>query len=498
MRATYRSEKSLRGYTLDVLKSALQKYVRRGDFERAKFALAELDLFSLAAKESPRDSKRIRTNMIHRLMIIFLEDIGLGGIELWPRIDKLLTLWLRERDGPESVGWLQEILWLMCFSNKTRICSHVRAAMTAKDSLDHLKTLLGCCYLELARLAKGKWRNIFAFFALNKAEMEELALAARGSVQARWFKELKGTRESFLCLLLPLLKRDLPATHFPLPFAVRPENVPVFCGAKWDVEAPRIEFDDFVFDKHCRGSGETSEKTREYFVHVSSFVNNEVYPTTPLFKQIYQGVARETQAFELITRCQLVCSASKTDSYIAKQRGKLLFVKGPYKEPPMFFVQMQAIKRAYNLPSIQARVDYLYADRWPEGTPLGVRNSLARDIPLPFLVCDSLLEEKELVTKMAESKLWPQTKVLDFSRIPSARFDPFSLSEQELADYVGAVKLRARYNIGDFADRNFVRAGGRVYSVDEEYGREPINLEKQLKKKRYELVTNHPSWNESC
>lgn len=89
----YREESSWHGFRPDLLKSALQKYVRRAEVEKAIWVGLELDQF----RESPERGESIRTNMIHRMMIIFLEDIGPGGIEYWEIIDQQIDFLLNER-----------------------------------------------------------------------------------------------------------------------------------------------------------------------------------------------------------------------------------------------------------------------------------------------------------------------------------------------------------------------------------------------------------------
>ena len=45
---TYRQEVSWNGYRADVLKSGIQKYIRRGVTEKALYCAGELDLFKEA------------------------------------------------------------------------------------------------------------------------------------------------------------------------------------------------------------------------------------------------------------------------------------------------------------------------------------------------------------------------------------------------------------------------------------------------------------------
>lgn len=83
---------SYHGHTIDILKSSLQKYIRRGDFNKAIYAALELDIFKyFPDKPDPNSTKfqrrpiSIRTNLIHRLMIILIEDLGTAenNIERW-------------------------------------------------------------------------------------------------------------------------------------------------------------------------------------------------------------------------------------------------------------------------------------------------------------------------------------------------------------------------------------------------------------------------------
>ena len=96
--AKYRCERSYNGYTLDVMKSALQKYIRRCDPVKAIYAAAEMDLFAFSKDEDDKpNGEGIRSNFIHRLMVIFMEDVFSLG--LWSEIDTLIfqLLSLREQ-----------------------------------------------------------------------------------------------------------------------------------------------------------------------------------------------------------------------------------------------------------------------------------------------------------------------------------------------------------------------------------------------------------------
>lgn len=88
----YRNERSLNNFTLDVLKSALQKYIRRAMEDQALFAGVELLMFGAVD-----GGARIVTNFIHRLQVIYLEDVGIAAINLWEYIDSKIDI-MKARD----------------------------------------------------------------------------------------------------------------------------------------------------------------------------------------------------------------------------------------------------------------------------------------------------------------------------------------------------------------------------------------------------------------
>jgi hypothetical protein len=54
------------GYPADVMKSGLQKYIRRGMIDKALYCAGELDLFKDAPNEALGEGAR--TNFLHRLI----------------------------------------------------------------------------------------------------------------------------------------------------------------------------------------------------------------------------------------------------------------------------------------------------------------------------------------------------------------------------------------------------------------------------------------------
>ncbi len=475
MIASFRQERSLNGHPLDVLKSGLQKYVRRGEEGKALYCVRELDSFA-----DVEGGERIRTNTIHRLMIIYMEDVGLGDFGLWARVHKLVELLLQERkraprNRPLEIGALKCLVRQLCRAQKTRACSFIRAwaraqSITAPASMEEFQR----------QIAAKNWLCFCSFFVLWETEKRNIVAALHRAGVATycgpaWKREIK-TGEQFLTLLLPLAAHifDVPAT---------PRDWSPIEEDKWVPETQLI-FDEYVYDKHVRG-GNVANKTRDYFVSVSSQVLNEVEILPACFREAYEGPSakRETR-YKFIVRAQLTTSASKHDTYFARAGDSVIVVKGPYKDDSKIkqFIEFQNIKKSRNMPYAEAWCEWLIPDRWDK-VPLGVRNKLDLARAWPFLLCSSLYGNEPIPRRIAESKLWPPTEV---ANMPA--FNPLALTtEEEKLDWHRAVAFRAEFNIGDLADRNFISVGGRVYSIDEEKTAKKIDLETALKKNRYEL-----------
>lgn len=277
MKATYRNEISRNGFRMDVLKSGLQKYIRRGNVDMAMYCCAELDSFSLLGES--RDTKRIRTNMVHRLLIVFAEDVGLGGMGLVPMIVRDWQEWSKDRSSPAC---LKRMVYAMCLAKKTRACSFTKAYYlsqktdrvgTGEDlktnldtrSWDAIFNVLDAVLVE-PKVSKRVYTNMFGVFkqcGLKYArELEVLC------------KEIN-TKEKFIYPLLCVLFHLFGGVEEPLEIPEMTDN--------WDEYDEKRELDEFVYDKHTRGG----KGGRDYFLQVSSKVENEVNIVPDLFKKTY-------------------------------------------------------------------------------------------------------------------------------------------------------------------------------------------------------------------
>lgn len=112
----FRHEVSVCGNSLDILKSGLQKYIRRNILNKALYCANDILLFKNA-----NGGESIVTNLYHRSMIIYLEDIGITSLHLWEIIDKYI-----ESDTLNIVKY-------MCLSKKTRLASYTRIITCIND-----------------------------------------------------------------------------------------------------------------------------------------------------------------------------------------------------------------------------------------------------------------------------------------------------------------------------------------------------------------------------
>lgn len=127
LNAKYRTEKSYNGFKPDILKSGLQKYIRRGNLEKSLWCANELDLFAYAPN---KEGERIRTNFIHRLMIIYIEDIGPSNLSIFKKVDKLIFDLLNERTLPsrnrkKEISIIEEYVSILAESEHGRSLSHL-------------------------------------------------------------------------------------------------------------------------------------------------------------------------------------------------------------------------------------------------------------------------------------------------------------------------------------------------------------------------------------
>jgi hypothetical protein len=496
----YRQE-SVDGIHLSVLKSALQKYIRRGESDKALWIASRLDSFA-----DVEGGERIRTNFIHRLMIIYLEDIGFSGLEYWKFMDYLLfDILLTERKSKtrkrtKEIWAIQNAIRIMCMLPKVRACSHLNSVMTTNTEI-----LLETPYKDLAIKNKLDNTNIntkleyakYVYSLTDKySELQKHFNQNIINISKKWFKEIK-TKEQFITwniLLTSLVYSDKKLTLLNFNAGELDNTM------DWNKQlGENITLDDYVYDKHTIHA---KDRTTEYFAEITSIV----IPESPLVdkwsKYIYQKLRGctpikpsldnllESEYASFISRVQLTTSNGKTDVYLAERDGITYIIKGPFLDDTILkkYLEYQVEKATYGMPTLDNTIVYMIPDRWPEGLPLGIRNKVDRTKAYPFLVVRSLIPKENYHFRTHSSKLWPETQVLE-PYLCEIHFNNLDiLTDNQKLDFLNAIGFRLKYKLSDLGLRNFLIYNDRLYSIDEESVNPDFNLLFELKKNNYKKV----------
>jgi len=502
MSVVFRSVKSLHGYSFDVMKSAIQKYIRRGDVEKACLIAAEMDLFRFV-----NGSSSIVTNFYNRLRIIFYEDIGLANPGLLPILDNLLNKWL----GTKAItSYLIKAVSLMASSQHSRYFSHIRAVTKNPpfkenkipsygypslgadegDLRETVDNLVWCLenkneyawyfannILSLEKLKQKRGNStrpgILIFYILQKFMKSSEMLA----ISENWYKTMK-MKEQFLCCIFPMYIYIL---GVPEEFEMLNIQTNLTTYVQM-IETPTV-IDDYVFDMHTSLGRKMGRNEADFGVEGSLVAYEKVFneKIADFYTQGKITVGRtssESQELSLKARAQLVCSAVRPDTYFAKNRiGQNVVVKGPFinQKDAMTVFDMQTIMRLFpyvNATSIT--VKYLKPDLFREGpgeTGLGCRLKTDPQKGYYFVVMDDLFNLEEYPTKIKSSAKWKETEVVDFEKLFAEHKElgfgaASEMDEDAKVSFVIQLMFRWAFKLGDFATRNFVRVGNKVYNLD--------------------------------
>ena len=472
MNTTYRNVTTSCGIPFDVAKSALQKYIRRGETQKAVSIGTELCEFSKIP-----EGKATYTNFLNRLRVIALEDIGIASPET--------ILSVAEHIEKDPLYAIQ----IMCQTYHSRFYSHVRQGQyEAKHSGHRIPEIkdpeLSCEASGLIRACTAKDPHFYywfdkimsreklpqkferstrpgflVFYMLNRLNGSELFKKTL-DVCKSWYKILK-VRENFLCCLHPIY------------VYIRGEGKRIIPPATLvGYEKPVLDW--YVYDMHTR-SGKIYGRNESDFAIEGSLVSFEVVISESL-KTHYTdlrlsqggGARRESEEFTLKCRAQLVTSAHRPDTYFAqcRQTGTPLVVKGPYEFPPQMFAIQAVMGLFADVNTIPNSIKLLIPDLLPG--VYGTRKTLDSGKPWYFCVMRDMIGLDEYKTRVHSSKVWPETNIMDTSFF-GTDFDfgfPSKMSEPALYSFIVQLAIRKLFGIGDFAARNFLRVKDTVYNLD--------------------------------
>lgn len=125
------------GYSFNVLKSAIQKYIRRDELDKAIYCGIELDLYSLVGDKG----KAFRSNLINRLIVITCEEVSICNCMVALYINDLVNIWLANRNEYNSIAGqtsIIKIVSLLSGSRKCRIESDIKSAYFKSNRHIHI------------------------------------------------------------------------------------------------------------------------------------------------------------------------------------------------------------------------------------------------------------------------------------------------------------------------------------------------------------------------
>ncbi len=269
--------KTKSGFTgSDSVKSAMQKYARRGMEEKMLQAVSELDSFSEFANSEnvnvKRTSKAIRTNMINRLKVILFEDVSFYEIENFISVVEKINLW--ENGNRSDRNILSDIVSIISNSKKFRMPSYLRAyygkGTECEITEEEFKIGIECEDEDCMEWIYHNDERALKMLKDYNFEGKDVILPL---ITNEW-KRLKptkskpGSNERFIFVVIPWLwiMYDLKCQE-----KTNPENV---MNVDEIYEMTNVEFDDYVFDVHTK-AGKKMGKTVEDFRHEGSKVFNE-------------------------------------------------------------------------------------------------------------------------------------------------------------------------------------------------------------------------------
>jgi len=118
------------GYTSDIVKSALQKYIRRSIIDKA--IISGFELYRMAELSM---CQRFQTNLYNRLAVIAAEDISIANFSLVIAIHNIILS--KNRD----IEVLATIIYKLAVSEKIRIGSHAYRAYIHPDGRKYAESL---------------------------------------------------------------------------------------------------------------------------------------------------------------------------------------------------------------------------------------------------------------------------------------------------------------------------------------------------------------------
>lgn len=339
MSYSFRQAFSANGHPKDELLSALQKYIRRGELEKALYAAFELDRFNELPAAAP-----LVTNTINRLRVALAEEVGIASPRLVCAFNDCYEGYRAARDGGREFDRhcrLYEMVRMLCEAPKIRLASDIKAvffvegsrALALKDPVlaalitpsETWKTRKDCLDAMRSAVHDGSDRGfaaLYKFLEFGKLPERMRSPYGKGSSDDpmyavfdlfRWLSSENEREDAIIKVCFDYYRhfkshRDrLVFVIWPALFMfrrVRVETAPLITkryASAADIAdvrkslSERHEFDHYVFDQHT-AVGRNAGRGPMHFAEVGAFVENEVAALrNAAYRKIYVGYKRVQQ-----------------------------------------------------------------------------------------------------------------------------------------------------------------------------------------------------------
>ena len=317
----YRTTITLNNINLQLLKSALQKYIRRNMTHKAIWCGLEWGLLRGDMITEDRNLKSVITNLRNRLRIIYLEDIGISNLNLLEMIDSNINIidYNKNPEGKNMDKVIVDIISNMSQSYHTRICSYVNSIYkiynnksffnkhiqylkyfpNIKNIYDYieehkeisfknnlLKSLqeknIVCFYyaqqLNFYENEKGKFGKNNEIFPIIRKVIDS-KFKNKVDICEKWYNEIKNS-EAFLCYFIPMLIICFPIKENGKLFDYFDYTPEWKNLVMYNIEKKAILFEQYTMDMHTRegnvnGLKKDNLEGVNHFIKQGSYVNNE-------------------------------------------------------------------------------------------------------------------------------------------------------------------------------------------------------------------------------
>jgi hypothetical protein len=282
------------GYAIDVVKSAMQKYIRRNMVEKALISMIEL----YRMPEVDGDAKSIQSNMFNRLAVIAAEDIGPSNVKL---VEEVIRYVMEDTRNLED---LYHYVILLCNSPKTRIMSHLwrtyatlegrQEALKHGIVIDNVSNNIVECRTEFVKKLKEK--NHQSVFILGR--YIELVQESKKEMQVIW-EEIKKINNSSIINICEKayfkFSEQRPFLMMAIVYIlymdkISDKNYKVESTVKLnDLLEGNYEYvvDDYCVDKHTKEGREQGKDRKEFVVEGSLVSPQEMELFDEKYYKIY-------------------------------------------------------------------------------------------------------------------------------------------------------------------------------------------------------------------